>query len=119
MYDSETKTSIKNFSFTENAYSASFRKDGNLICIGFEDNNAKVFPMLDAQSKDFEQLDENEPNGTTASSTAKPKKRPLRKFDDHLGFVSIDFILIFYFEIPLLSVYISASDWYRLFVKYS
>jgi hypothetical protein len=84
MYDSETKTSFKNFSFTENAYSASFRKDGNLICIGFEDNNAKVFPILDA-SKDFDQLDDNESTGNSANSTAKPKKRPLRKFDDHLG----------------------------------
>lgn len=73
---------MKNFSFTENAYSASFRNDGNLICIGFEDNNAKVFPMLDAQNKEFEDLDENE----TTKSQAKPKKRPLRKFDDHLGY---------------------------------
>lgn len=49
------------------------------MCIGFEKNNAKVYPLLDDQQADF---DENE----TATQATKPKKRPLRKFDDHLGY---------------------------------
>ena len=80
IYDSQTKSAVKNFSFTENVYSATFRNDGNLICLGFEDNNAKVFPLLDAQNKEFDQIDDTETN----SAAAKAKKRPLRKFDDHL-----------------------------------
>ena len=77
IYDSQTKASIKTFSFTENVYSASFRNDGSLVCIGFEDNNAKIFPLLDAAN--FEKSDEND------APASKAKKRPLRKFDDHLG----------------------------------
>jgi len=76
LYDSLTKTSIKSFSFSENAYSASFRSDGKLMCIGFESNCAKVYPLLEDQQK--EDLEESD-------GTNKPKKRPLRKFEDHLG----------------------------------
>ena len=81
IYDTQTKSSIKTFSFTENAYSASFRNDGSLVCIGFEDNNAKVFPLIDATNMEI--TDENE------SATMKAKKRPLRKFSDHLGPVHV------------------------------
>lgn len=81
IYDSRTNSSVKTFSFTENAYSASFRHDGSLVCIGFEDNNAKVFPLIDAAN--FEKTDENE------APAMKAKKRPLRKFDDHLGPVHV------------------------------
>lgn len=78
IYDTQSNSSIKTFSFTENAYSASFRNDGSLVCIGFEDNNAKVFPLIDASNM----IDEGE-------TAAKAKKRPLRKFDDHLGPVHV------------------------------
>lgn len=82
IYDLETKSSIKSYSFSENVYSASFRSDAKLMCVGFESNNAKVYPLFDEQQKDadLENLDEGE-----ATTTSKPKKRPLRKFDDHLG----------------------------------
>lgn len=81
IYDLESKTAIKSYSFSENVYSASFRSDGKLMCIGFESNNVKVYPLLDEQQKDvdLENLDETE------NLASKPKKRPLRKFDDHLG----------------------------------
>ena len=51
------------------------------MCIGFESNCAKVYPLLEDQSKDQLDMDMDEAN-TSASS--KPKKRPLRKFEDHL-----------------------------------
>ena len=50
------------------------------MCVGFETNNVKIYPIMEEQQKELD-LEEME-NSTTAS---KPKKRPLRKFDDHLG----------------------------------
>jgi len=73
------KEAIKNFSFSENVYSASFRDDGKLMCVGFETNNVKVYPLLEDQSHETEMMDES------SNASTKPKKRPLRKFDDHLG----------------------------------
>ena len=73
---------MKSFSFSENAYSANFRDDGKLMCIGFESNCAKVYPLLEDQNKDQLDIDETE-----SSAVNKPKKRPLRKFEDHLGWV--------------------------------
>jgi hypothetical protein len=66
-------------------YGASFRSDGKLICMGFENNNVKVFPLFDeTQSKEYLEVEDgSEQPGTTSG---KPKKRPLRKFDDHLGY---------------------------------
>ena len=78
IYDRITKSSIKNFSFNENAYGANFRSDGKLMCIGFANNSVKIFPLIDETAQDF--LDSED-----APSVAKPKKRPLRKFDDHSG----------------------------------
>jgi U3 small nucleolar RNA-associated protein 15 len=85
IYDLQTKASIKSYSFSENVYSASFRDDGKLMCIGFENNNVKVYPLFEDQQKegDLEAYDESEGLGT------KPKKRALRKFDDHLGPVHV------------------------------
>jgi hypothetical protein len=85
IYDSQNKVSIKNFTFSENAYSASFRDDGKLMCVGFESNNAKVYPLLDDQSVENSQFNEGEEGANTESGGSKPKKRPLRKFEDHLG----------------------------------
>ena len=48
------------------------------MCIGFANNAVKVFPLIDDTAQDFQELEE--------SSVAKPKKRPLRKFDDHSGY---------------------------------
>ena len=86
IYDSGTKTSIKSFSFSENAYSANFRDDGKLMCVGFESNCAKVYPLLEDQSKDQLDMDETE---ASSGANSKPKKRPLRKFEDHLGPVHV------------------------------
>jgi U3 small nucleolar RNA-associated protein 15 len=83
IYDSSTKTSIKSFSFSENAYSANFRDDGKLMCIGFESNCAKVYPLLEDQKMDQFDADES------VTTTSKPTKRPLRKFEDHLGPVHV------------------------------
>jgi U3 small nucleolar RNA-associated protein 15 len=82
IYDSATKTSIKSYSFSENAYSASFRDDGKLICMGFENNHVKIFPLFDEQNnKENIEIEDSE----VTSTSGKPKKRPLRRFDDHLG----------------------------------
>ena len=62
-----------------------------MICIGFEENNVKVFPMI--ETSNFEQPDD--PESSTAA--AKAKKRPLRKFDDHLG--CVPFVLFFFFKV--------------------
>lgn len=89
LYDLETKTSVKSFSFSENAYSASFRQDSKLMCVGFESNHVKIYPLFDEQQKDISaDLDVvgDEEVTAGAATTAKPKKRPLRKFDDHLGY---------------------------------
>lgn len=82
IYDLATKSSVKSYSFSENVYCASFRADSKLMCVGFESNHVKVYPLFDEQQKDvdLENLDEGESN-----TGGKPKKRPLRKFDDHLG----------------------------------
>jgi hypothetical protein len=48
------------------------------MCIGFANNSVKIFPLIDETAQDF--LDSED-----ALSVAKPKKRPLRKFDDHSG----------------------------------
>lgn len=47
------------------------------MCIGFANNSVKIFPLIDDTVQDFQ-----EPEG---ASVVKPKKRPLRKFDDHSG----------------------------------
>lgn len=82
IYDLETKSSVKSYSFSENVYSASFRSDGKLMCVGFDSNHVKVYPLFDEQQKDVDLENIDEAENTSAS---KPKKRPLRKFDDHLG----------------------------------
>lgn len=82
IYDSEKLTSIKNFSFSENAYSANFRSDGRLLCVGFDKNNVKVYPFLENDNFDLS-LE------TEESVSTNPKKRPLRKFDDHNGPVHV------------------------------
>jgi hypothetical protein len=53
------------------------------MCIGFNNNAVKVFPLFDDSSPDFVDAD--------VPAVAKPKKRPLRKFDDHSGLVVIRF----------------------------
>jgi hypothetical protein len=78
IYDSAKHVSIKNFSFSENAYSANFRSDGKLMCVGFENKSVKIFPLFD-DNQAFQDYDEE------VTGIAKPKKRPLRKFDDHSG----------------------------------
>lgn len=78
-----SKSSIKSYSFSENVYSASFRSDAKLMCVGFESNHVKVYPLFDEQQKDVD-LDAVDESGESGVTT-KPKKRPLRKFDDHLG----------------------------------
>jgi hypothetical protein len=51
--------------------------------MGFENNHVKVFPLFDeTQSREYLEVDEGGEQGTTSG---KPKKRPLRKFEDHLG----------------------------------
>lgn len=50
------------------------------MCVGFDTNHAKVYPIMEDQQKE---MDLEDTDGT--SSASKPKKRPLRKFDDHLG----------------------------------
>lgn len=87
IYDLATKSSVKSYSFSENVFSASFRSDAKLMCVGFESNHVKVYPLFDEQQKDvdLEMLDETGAGAEGGGATAKPKKRPLRKFDDHLG----------------------------------
>lgn len=87
IYDLNTKTSIKSYSFSENVYSASFRDDGKLMCLGFENNNVKVYPLFD--EKDADLVDAGDEMSEVAAGASKPKKRPLRKFDDHLGPVHV------------------------------
>jgi hypothetical protein len=79
---------LKNFSFSENAYCASFRDDGKLMCIGFESNNVKVYPLLLSDQKQDQELIEemdDDDNNNTGSAANVPKKRALRTFSDHLG----------------------------------
>lgn len=87
IYDAKSKSSIKSFSFSENVYSASFRDDGKLLCMGFENNHVKVFPLFDEQPK--EQMEIVDDSNEQVSTSGKPKKRPLRRFDDHLGPVHV------------------------------
>jgi U3 small nucleolar RNA-associated protein 15 len=62
-------------------YGANFRSDGKLLCIGFEHNSVKVFPLFDDSP--------NELLEDTESRASKPKKRPLRKFEEHNGPVHV------------------------------
>ena len=92
IYENESKRVLKSFNFSENAYSASFRDDGKMMCIGFESNNCKVYPLLNDQKQDQDLIDEMDEanenkmsNGGDGQSSNVPKKRALRTFDDHLG----------------------------------
>lgn len=96
IYDLASKSAVKSFSFSENVFSASFRMDAKLMCVGFESNHVKVYPLFDEQQKDADlDMVEGE-GGENNNTTSKPKKRPLRKFDDHLGY-DHDFIFIILF----------------------
>jgi hypothetical protein len=55
------------------------------MCVGFENKNVKIFPLFDDSSKELEQIDIVEEEAEAQTNINKPKKRPLRKFDDHLG----------------------------------
>lgn len=96
IYENESKRVLKSFNFSENAYSASFRDDGKMMCIGFESNNCKVYPLLNDQKQDQDLIDEMDEanenkmsNGGDGQSSNVPKKRALRTFDDHLGPVHV------------------------------
>lgn len=96
IYENETKKVLKSFSFSENAYSASFRDDGKLMCIGFESNNVKVYPLLLSDQKQdqelIEEMDDDESNNTGSAANV-PKKRALRTFSDHLGYAHINSLI--------------------------
>ena len=49
--------------------------------MGFENNHVKIYHLFDETQK--ENLEDETEQGSGTSG--KPKKRPLRRFDDHLG----------------------------------
>ena len=91
IYTSETKQVLKSFNFSENVHSANFRDDGKMMCVGFDSNCVKVYPLLSDQKGVQDQFDGTDQAGDddgddkTASGANVPKKRALRTFDGHLG----------------------------------